>query len=630
MAIGDVVDPYGGQVITPADPAPAGGGGGGAPAVSGDGDSSAGAFGYGVIKGTPGGAKIAAAGVPIAMRIGNALNWLKGGPNADQIKAMGGLPQDYTSASEALATKGGQAAEEHPWIYGAGQALPMIMTPGATTAKGAAIYGGSLGAGEAESPGEALVKGTLGAAGGAGSAALANAVLPAVGSVARQTILDAAKRLKTTMPRYSVGLPVTQMAGKLGFSIPGAAAPLEEATGESIEGLSSAAERTAAGATKQSAASAASSGLKDWIGPISRGDVDAKYNAVTQALTNPNATTPLSATQSIANRITANRGRLQDPSGALQQVQRALDTGEGTYNEIKALRSSIGEQLAPGSILPAGVQGSELKQIYDGLSSDLERAAYTSGGQTAVAAHNAATAFAKDVATKREQLTKLLGGPQAGSSDEAVFGAIKRVAGTTDSANIALLRQAKNAMPAQSWDELSRGMVSTLGRDGDGNFSTAKFITDYGKISDDAKAELFGHNPQLQANLDDLKTVSQRWKDLGRYANPTHSGMHAVGPVAMLEGAKHPAEAITAFLGFKAMGKFLASPAGAGATANWTRAVSSGNAQLIRNAAVRTAATAGAQLGAKVDPMPLAALALEHYLSGRGEGAGDQSGNQPQ
>jgi hypothetical protein len=40
--------------------------GGGAPTGGGEDGSAAKAFGYGVVKGTPGGAKIAAAGVPIA------------------------------------------------------------------------------------------------------------------------------------------------------------------------------------------------------------------------------------------------------------------------------------------------------------------------------------------------------------------------------------------------------------------------------------------------------------------------------------------------------------------------------------------------------------------------------------
>ena len=603
---------------------------GGSSPPSSDSDSSAGAFGYGVVKGVPGGARIASAGVPIAQRVGDALNWLKGGPNEDQRKAIAGLPQDYSSASNALSSQGGQAAKENPWTYAVGTALPQLLLPGGGTVKGAAGYGAALGAGEGDNLSDSVVKGTIGAAGGAGGAKIANSLMPMAGA-ARQGILSAADRLGVAMPRYAVGSPLTQMAGKIGFSIPGANAPLEEATHELIAGLGTAAEKAAGSATRESAGSAASSGLKNWIGPVSQGDVDAKYNAVQSALTNPNATTPLSATQSVANQIIKNRGALQDPSGALQQVQKALGVGKGTYGDIKALRTSIGQMMDSPSTLPAGVQGAELKQLYGGLSADLESAAYASGGQPAVAAHQAATAFAKDTAARRAQLTELLGGPKGDASNEAVFGAIKRAAGSTDAADIALLRQASDpsVIPPASWDQVSRGMVSTLGRDGDGNFSPNLFLRDYGKFSDAAKDELFAANTPLRQNLDDLATVSRQWKGLGKYTNTSHTAGHIVGAEMLQEAPEHPLKILAQYLGGATMGKFLSSPAGAGASSTWVKAMGSGNENMVRNAAKKIAAVAGAQAGAKVDPMGLAALALRPYLEEHG-GVGSGDTGQPQ
>jgi hypothetical protein len=629
MAIGDIVDADG-NVVTPAAPPPPTSTDGG---PTSDADSSAGAFGYGVIKGIPGGSKIAAAG--------NAgIGWLArkadeyGLLNEDQKKAVAGLPQDYTSASEALATKGGQAAEAHPWLYAGGQSLPMIMTPGAATAKGAAIYGGALGAGEGESVGGSLVKGTLGAAGGAGGAALANSVLPAVGGVARQTILDAAKRLNVTMPRYSVGLPITQMAGKLGFSIPGAAAPLEEGTAKSIEGLGDAATQAAAGATTRGAGKTASTSLKNWIGPTSQNIVDQRY-AYANSLMNQRVQSPISNTVGAFNQIMGKRGaygeKMTGPVAKLIQDANNVPGGL-TYNAMKDLRTRLGSLTDSwGQVGPKELEDNEVEHLWGALSGDLTNAARRAGGQDAVDANNTASATFKAITDNRQRLQELLGGSKMDAQPENVFGNIQAAAQPGKAGDLDLLQRAQQAVPANDWDQISRGFVSNLGRDPtDGSFSTARFLTGYSKIDDKAKDILFNQNPALRQNLDDLATVSQQWKSLGRYANPTHSGMHAVGPVAMVEGARHPAEAITAFLGFKAMGKFLASPAGSGAVTNWTRAVGSGNAEAIRNAAVRTAATAGAQLGAKIDPKPLAAWALQHYTEHEGEGAGDQSGNVPQ
>lgn len=294
------------------------------------------------------------------------------------------------------------------------------------------------------------------------------------------------------------------------------------------------------------------------------------------------------------------------------------------------MRSSVGEQLAPGSILPAGVQGSELKQIYDGLSTDLERAAYNAGGQQGVDAHNVATSLARDAQAKRDQLASLLGGPAAGSSDEKVFGALKRAAGVTDTANVDLLQKASDAVTPQSWDEVSRGMVSTLGRDADGGFSPARYLADYGKISDKAKDILFKQNTQLRQNLDDLATVSAKWKTLGKLANVSASAGHAAGMAAMYEGARHPLKALALGLPAYGIGKLLATPAGAAAAGNWVTAVSAGRPELIRQAAMRVSATASAQFGARVNPMSLAALATERPWEGEKEEDQGASGNVPQ
>src|SRR5580700_176299 len=634
MAIGDIVDASG-NVIKPAATPQGGDGGGGG---GGDDGGAGQAFQYGTVSAVPFGKTLGA-----AIETGESYlpKWMRAPGDAPVDQTGEGWAQRYAENRARIMGNAKNLQTEHPYATIAGSVAPLLAAPELGTA-GWAGYGAASGFGEGveqgDSAGGILAQTALGGAGGAIGSEASKLLAPA-SAATRDAVLAAAKRLKSTaspegvtMPRYSVGTGLTQQFGKIGFSIPGMSTPLREETAKSVSGLGSAASDAAAGATKESAGAAASAGLKDWIGPVSQGDVDAKYNAVTQALTNPGAKTPLSATQSVANRIEANRGSLQDPSGALQEVAKALKVGQGTYSDIKALRTSIGQMMDSPSTLPAGVQGEELKQLYNGLSSDLERAAYTAGGQPAVTAHNAATDFAKQTAARREQLTQLLGGPKGDASNEAVFGAIKNAAGSTNSADITLLRQARSVVPPQSWDSVSRGMVSTLGRDADGNFSTSRFLTDYGKISDAAKDELFAQNTPLRQNLDDLHTVSQQWKHLEQYANPSGTGGHAVGAAAILHGWHAPLETLGMFLGAQQFGKLLATPAGAGAFGAFSRAVGSRNIRAIQQASARVAATAGAQLGARADPMALASLALHHFMpeAVEGGGAGDQSGNTPQ
>lgn len=621
MAIGDIVDASG-NVVTPAQQ-PAGGAGGG------DDPGATSAFVTGMTEAVPFSKKIGAA-------LDTGASYLPTGLTGMDDQSGLSMSQRYAQNRARIEQTSKRAHENHPWATTAGSIAPMLMAPELGVA-GWAGYGAATGLSEGldeddPSVGSVAVKTALGGAGGAAGAKLAQA-LPVAGDAARQKILDAAGRLGVSMPRYSVSTsPLVRRAGLVGQSFPGSSAPLEHATEQSISGMGEAAEATAAGATKETSGGSMGTSLKQWIGPVSQGDVDAKYNAVTQALTNPGAKTPLSATQSVASRIIGQRGNLQDPSGALDQVARALKVGEGTYGEIKSLRTSIGEMIDSG-VLPAGVQGSELKQLYGGLSSDLERAAYTAGGQNGVAAHQAATQFAKETAARREQLIGLLGGNAANNSNEEVFGALKNAAGKTDSADIALLRQARSVVPPQSWDSLSRGMVSTLGRDPDGNFSTLRFLTDYGKISDAAKDELFAQNSPLRQNLDDLATVSRQWKGLGKYGQTSGSAPHLAHMGMAVEGFRSPLKTLATYMAGGMFGKFLATPAGAGASANFVRAVGSGNLNVARAAAQRVSATAGAQLGAKVNPMGLvaAAFALHGREEGEGQGQGDTGGgNVPQ
>jgi hypothetical protein len=605
---------------------------GSAPTTGGDADSRAGAFGYGVIKGVPFGSQIASAGNVAVGALGRKLDeW--GLLNEDQKKAIGGLPQDYSSASEALAAKGGQAAAEHPWLEAAGTMVPGVVSGVGTSAKGAALLGGTTGLGEGLNEGDSPLtvagKTALGTGLGYGAAKLASA-LPIAGDKTRQAVLDAANRLGVKMPRYSVSTsPLIKRAGMIGQSVPGMSTPLEHATQESTEGMGEAAAYLAGPATQQSAGAAASTGLKNWIGTTSKNDLDAAYNRVAQSM-NPSTTTPLSATRSIASQIFQRRqaAGLSGTGGAIDHVLDALQRPGGlTYSGIKDLRSSVGEMMDQ-SILPQGMSGAELKQIYGGLSSDLDSSALNAGGQSGLQEHQAANALAKNISDRRAQLTQLLGGPKGDASDEAVFGAIQRAAGSKSSADIDLLRQAQGAVTPQSWKELSQGFISRLGRDADGNFSPQRFITDYGKISDAAKPVLFGGG--MQQPLEDLANVSRQWKSLYKYANPSGTAGHGAGIGMAIEGWRHPLKTLAAYMTGGALGKFLATPAGAGASSNWVQAVGSGNLNTIRNAAQRISGTAGAQLGARIDPMALAAAAMTREEEGEGHGGDDSGGAQPQ
>jgi hypothetical protein len=615
----------------------------GAPAPTPEDSSLSNAIASGVVSGMPGGRAIGA-GIGTAASLADRYLGQQWGPGA-RIQAQPGesvadiYKRNYDLSGQEIAA--GQAA--YPKTSMAASLAPSAIMPMRSGA-GMLMYGAGVGANQGDTVADAAEKAAMGAGtsylGGKAVQGIASTLLP-FGAASRDAAISAANRLGITIPRFAASSsPLVQRAGQFAQSVPIASAPVTAAAHSSIEGLGEAAADTAGGATIPSAGSAIRAGVKNWIGPVSKADVDARYQAVSQAM-NPATLTPLSGTQSAVNNIIAQRGNLQGPSAAISKVQQALDAGQGTFNDIKALRSTIGEYMDSGQ-LPADTSGAELKQIYGGLSADLERAAYNSGGQQGVAAFQRANQFAAGVAQRREALVGLLGGNPGTASSEGVYSAIQRAAGPKG--NLDLLNQAKQSVLPTDWDELARGTVGQMGRDLDGNFSPARFLSDYGRISAGAKDTLFGASGQsgpagqVRQNLDDIQAVSRQWAKLKGYANPSGTG-HTVAGVAALEAApeaiNHPIAAIASLLGANTVGKWLASPAGSGAASNWMKAnmawaarPSPATMNKIRSAATNVASTASAQYGAKLDPMALAAMAL-HERQGETPEPGASSGTMP-
>lgn len=603
---------------------------------TGDDASLSNAISSGIVRGTPGGRAIGA-GIGTAASLADRYLGPQWGPGARiQARPDESLSDLYKRNYEL----GGQEIEAgkaaYPKTSFAASLLPSAIMP-LRSGAGMLGYGAGVGLNQADTLAEAPREAAM----GAGSSYLGGKAIGAIGalfpSAARNAVIDAANRLGTTIPRFAASSsPLLQRAGQVIQSSPIGSAPVKAAAAESIGGLGEAAADTAGGATVQSGGSAARAGLKNWIGPVSKADVDARYQAVTQAM-NPSTLTPLSATSSVAQQIAQTRSAAAlGDSPAVNLVSDALNRPNGlTFDGIKTLRSNIGEMLDGGQ-LPAGMSQAELKQVYGSLSSDLERSAYNSGGQQGVAAFQRANQFAAGVAQRREALVGLLGGNPGQASSEGVYAAIQRAAGPKG--NLDLLNQAKQSVLPADWDELARGTVAGMGRDLDGNFSPARFLSDYGRIGDGAKDTLFGQGNQVRQNLDDIQTVSRQWAKLKGYANPSGTG-HTVAGVAALEAipeaVNHPIAALAGALTGKLAGKFLATPAGSGAAANFTKAATAWIANrspvtrnLVNSAATNVASTAAAQFGAKIDPVALAAMAL-HERQGDTQEPGTSASTMP-
>lgn len=516
-----------------------------------------------------------------------------------------------------------------------GQALQTAERVAGTPSVGAAVTGAAAGAGaqvasDAAPDAYKPVAGVAGALIGGGLASgLAGAIAPsAVAGASRADLVQAAQRLTDS------GSPVTipaaaasdrmavQRTGQILANVPVAGDPLVQAGRKSVGQLGRAADDLAestGGASKEEAGAAASKGIQDWVGPVSSARVKDAYDTVDR-LVNPNIPTDLSETRKVAQQIATQRqgSALTVPGNAVSQVMDGLTRPGGlTYGGIKGLRTNIGEMLKQGQ-LPADTSQGELKRIYGALSSDLQTAVENAGGKSASAAFNRANNLNKAVAERREQVLKLLGGNSAPRSDEAVFSAIQRAASTGSGADATLLSQARRVMKPEDWQEVASGVIGTLGRDAEGNFSPDRFLTSYGKLSEAGKNTLFSvpGGSQIRQSLDDIATISSRFKQLKQFSNPSGTGHTLAGFEIAKAAWAEPMAILPSMIGGRVLASALAKPATASATANWAqkylnfvKAPSAATIAQMRGASTRVAATFGAHLGAQIDPEALVRFA---------------------
>lgn len=398
-----------------------------------------------------------------------------------------------------------------------------------------------------------------------------------------QEVVAAADRLSQSgapvqVPRAvaSDSMPV-QQAGVATSNVPVAGTPLVQAAERTIEQVGTKADEVAQGfggaSPVSTAGDTAKASIKNWITGESAANSSKLYDRVDN-LINPDIKTQLDATRGVVAEIAAKRDAAALSAGkATGEVLEAVQRADGlTYEGVKTLRTNIGEMLKKG-ILPDGVSGSELKRIYGGLSKDLESSVASAGGPKATEAFDRANKYYSLVSDRRESLAKIIGA-DGNAPAESVFNRIEAMAGSTSRADISKLAQARKAMGSDDWNEMASTIVTRLGRDVEGNFTPQRFITAYGKLSDAGKSLLFrsGGKSDLANHLDDIATVSSRFKELQKFANPSGTARNASWTAMGAGAMTAPLTTLTTVLGGRAVAMALSRPASAASIAKIAKA----------------------------------------------------------
>lgn len=466
---------------------------------------------------------------------------------------------------------------------GLGTALKTGAQAGAITG---AIYGAGAGEGaEGRAKGATLgaaVGVPLGALGGAAGRYMAGAsgAPPIAGAgPTGADVAAAGNRLGVDVPKaVASDSMAVQRAGAAVRNVPFAGDPLVKASERAMGQLGTAADDVARGLGGSDAATAGAN-VRDaisvgWKGRVN--NVTGKLYDAVDARVDPNAATKLTNTEAVVAEILAKRQAARLPNatgGAVDLVEKAIKDPTGlTYEGVKRLRTEVGQNLQPTSLIAKDLSKAELDQIYGALTKDLGETVQNAGGSAARSAWERANKFAAAAAKRKEELQKIVGA----ENDEGVLNRLTLAASTKGSANVDLLRKAKAAIGPDTWDEVAGTLVSRMGRDKQGQFSGQRFLTDYGNLSDEAKSLLFKGTGRadLGRALDDIATVSSRFKDLQKFSNPSGTSQNVAGGSMLAGMAVDPVTTIGTIIGARGLASVLASPASASSMARWSKVYS--------------------------------------------------------
>lgn len=365
--------------------------------------------------------------------------------------------------------------------------------------------------------------------------------------------------------------PSLGMRGNLGAKVAGSleasaatrgpvVADAERATGQ----ISAAAERTAdmagRGATRQDAGTALRQGAEDF-----KENFVAKsgklYDDV-RAYIPPGSTAPAGNTQAF---LRQNLAVFDNVPNIARSVGNAgfkgwlddIDANGGalSYEQMAALRTSVGEALGNISGPMADKSQGALKQLYGALSRDMEAAARAAGPR-ALAAFTRANNYYRAGQQRIEQALDLAF--KAKGPEGAYESTMALAAGKGARANVSKLNSIKKSMDPEQWGTFVSTAIRRMGIPTPGaagaeeGFSAATFLTEWNKLDPAAKAVMFsggGLPSGLRPALENLAKVAEQAKRAGGQTNVSRSG--AVAADLALAGA----------LGADAMTGFTSGPA---------------------------------------------------------------------
>lgn len=346
-------------------------------------------------------------------------------------------------------------------------------------------------------------------------------------------VAQAAQNIGVTLPRAitSDSVSVQNVSKKLSQT-PIVGTPIRNASKKATEQLDAASSRVQddLGTGK---VEVAGSKLRQDIAKFATKDepkaVTALYDKLKTQI-DPNVRIQMSETAKKASEIIKTRAAADaTPSKAVERLRSALMRREGkSYDELKLLREDFRAlKDDPKALASLDMNQRHVNDLYDALTADLKAAAKAAGGDEGLKTFNEANNRSFMFHRDKKELRKILGE----GADENMATRLAALASDNSKGNIKGLMLAKSKVSKDTWDELASTVVEDLARNPtNGQFTPDKFVTKWNKLSESGKKILFA--PEQRQALEDIAKVSNRFKQMNEFANPSGTG----GMVALAAG----------------------------------------------------------------------------------------------
>lgn len=227
----------------------------------------------------------------------------------------------------------------------------------------------------------------------------------------------------------------------------------------------------------------------------------------------------------------------------------AQDGAEGLpYSALKQYRTIIGQKLSKSYLL-GGEDEAVLKRAYGALTQDMEAAA-AAKGQPALRAFQRANEFYKAGAENIEKnLQKVI---QKDAPEQIYQAAISgtKLGGTK-------INSIMKSLAPEEREIVTGTVLKQLGGRGQDKFSTRTFLTEYNKLSPEAKKAIFRSQ---EGDISRIAKIAERLNSIDRFANPSGTGQR-VGLGALIVTSLYDlGTGVGTMLGANATARLMNSP----------------------------------------------------------------------